>query len=131
MNKWSKRIKKYVNDDSSILVIGQAFGILIGLSNIFKTVFVISYSDNKIKRKNIIYRENFNDINDIGSVSIIMVDLDKVKELEMMPTYWTRFHPLVLIEGNEPIDRSKSAYLYKYGYRCIDQLGFSHVWKKI
>ena len=131
MHKFSKRIKKYINNDISVLVIGEAFGHLKELSDIFKTVFVISSLEDKVKEKNIVYRENFDNINDIGEVPVILVDLDKVKELEMMPTYWTRFKPLVLIEGNEPIDRSKSAYLYKYGYRCIDQLGFSHVWKKL
>jgi hypothetical protein len=131
MDKFSKRIKKYINDDSAVLVIGEAFGHLAELSKIFKTVFVILYLENKIKEKNIVYRENFDNINDIGKVSAILVDLSRIRDLESMPSYWTRFDPLVLIEGNEPIDRSRSSYLYKYGYRCIEQLGFSHVWKKI
>lgn len=131
MSKFAKRIQKYIIDDKSALVIGNAFGHLDDLSGIFKTIFVVSETEKKIRYRNVVYRESFDKINDIGEVSVILVDLDKVSWLEQMPTYWTRFSPIILIEGNELIDRTKSAYLYKYGYRCIDKLGFSHAWKKI
>ncbi len=131
MSKFSKKIKKYLNDDYSVLIIGQGFGYLEDLSNIFKTIFLVNGTTSPIKSRNIVYRENFDNITDIGMVSAIMVDLNNVKDLELMSTYWTQCSPAVLIEGNEPIDRSKSDYLYKYGYRCVEQLGFCHVWKKI
>jgi lipopolysaccharide export LptBFGC system permease protein LptF len=131
MSKFSKKIKKYLNDDHSVLVIGQGFGYLEDLSNIFKTVVVVNSIENQIKSKNIVYRKNFDNIADIGLVSAIIIDLNKTQDLELIPTYWTRFSPVILIEGNEPIDRLKSSYLYKFGYRCIEQLGVCHVWKKI
>jgi hypothetical protein len=131
MSKFSKKIKKYLDNNHSVLVIGQGFGHLEDLINIFKTIFIVDNTENRTKFKNVIYRENFDNITDIGPVSAIIVDLNKVQYLELMPTYWTKYKSIVLIEGNEPIDRSKSTYLYKYGYRCVEQLGFCHAWKKI
>jgi len=54
MSKFSKKIKKYLNDDYSVLIIGQGFGYLEDLSNIFKTVFVVNSIENQIKFKYII-----------------------------------------------------------------------------
>jgi peptide methionine sulfoxide reductase MsrA len=131
MSKLLKRIKKNISGNKSSLIIGNAFGRLEEISESFKTVFVVSNSSMEAKSKNIIYRENFDNITDIGEVSVILVDIDKLDQLELMSSYWTRYKPTVLIEGNEILTQLKNSYLYKYGYRCVDQIGYCHVWKNI
>lgn len=131
MNKFSKRILKVTDDKKSSLVIGHGFGFLSDIVETFDTVFIISPNTDKRKYRNVVYRENFNNLISIGAVSAVFVDLDKVDNFKMLLNYWTMFSPIIFVEGNEPIDRTKSSYLYKYGYRCIDKLGFCHLWKKI
>jgi len=130
MSKFAKKIKKYIGENKNVLVVGRAFGHLESLKDIFNTVFVVNNFEDRLKYKNFVYRENFDSIVDIGNVAVILVDIEQIKSLESMPTYWTKYKPIVLIEGNDPIDRTKSSYLYKYGYRCVEQLGFCHVWKR-
>jgi hypothetical protein len=131
MSKVLKRLRKHGIDNSSALVIGQAFGYLHELHNVFDTVFVISEIFDQPKFKNFIYRKDFENINDIGTISVILVDLESLDKLKLMSTYWPRYNPVILVEGNYPTDRPKFDYIYSWGYRCVDQLGFCHAWKKI
>jgi hypothetical protein len=131
MNKFQKRLKKLQKHNENALVVGQGFGHLNEILEIYKTVFVINEAHPEIKARNLIYRNNFDDISHMVELTVIIVDLDKVDHLDKLTQLWIRSKSSIVIEGNDPIDRSKSKSLYNTNWQCIDLCGFFHVWEKI
>ena len=131
MNKFEKRLTKIAGNTQNAVVIGQAFGELETVLNIFKTVFIFSLDATKVKAKNLVYRENFNDLNPLTDISAILIDLDQLQHLENISQIWNKNKCVVLIQGNDPIGREFSAALYRDNFRCTDQQGVYHVWKRL
>jgi len=129
MNKFQKRISKLSKNHETAVVIGHGFGYLDKITEIFKTVFVISEPAPVIKSKNLIYRENFDNLSQITEVSIILFDLSMVHRLEDTSPIWHRNKAVVVIEGNSPIDRTLSKSLYNSSYECTGLHGFFHTWE--
>ena len=130
MSKFSKRISKLVDVPVNCLVVGNGFGFLEEILEVFQTVFVISLERPAIKDRKLIYRENFDNLSDMSNIQVVFVDLSYVDKLEMLPILWTRNKCLVAIEGNDPIERVHSGPLYQHSFRCVDVLGFFHLWKQ-
>jgi len=130
MSKFTKRVKKIFDIHTSCLVIGQGFGYLEDILEVFETVFVISDKKPEIKHRKLVYRENCDNLSDLYGIQAMFFDLDQLDKLIYMPVVWTKNQPTVLIEGNDPIERTHSKPLYDYGFRCVELLGFFHIWKK-
>lgn len=130
MSKFSKRVKKLFDVHTSCLVIGQGFGFLSEILEIFDTVFVISDKKPEIKHKKLVYRESVDNLTDLYEIQAVFFDLDQLDKLIYMPVVWTKNRPIVIIEGNDPIQITESKPLYDNGFRCVELLGFFHLWKK-
>ena len=130
MSKFEKRLSKLGKRLDHAIVIGSGFGQLEELLQIFKTVFVIGGEKPTIKSKNLVYRENFENLYTVTNVNHIFYDLNKIDQLENLKDYWTKNKSLVLIEGNDPIEREFSKSLYASGWRCTSLQGTFHVWEE-
>lgn len=130
MDKFEKRLRKISNSCNNALVLGSAFGHLEKLLKIYSTVFVINELPT-IKAKNLIYRENFEYLNNIIQVSAVFFDLNNLQYLKDLSDCWQRNDSIVIIEGNEPIGREFSKPLYDSGWGCTSLQGVFHVWEKI
>jgi len=131
MSKFEKRLRKTTGATDNVLVVGRAFGYLEHLLSIYKTVFVVGENAPSVKAKNLVYRNNFDNLNNINDVGVIFFDLDSLKHLEDLKEFWSKHNASVLIEGNDPIERDFSKPLYDTGWGCTDLQGFYHVWKKL
>jgi hypothetical protein len=130
MNKFKKRLTKMVGNPQNAVVVGRGFGQLESILEIFKTVFIFSWDTPPLRAKNLVLRENFNDLNPLNEISAILIDLDQLHHLESVSPIWNKNKCTVLIEGNAPIGRELSKSLYRDHFRCIDQQGIYHVWKQ-
>jgi urate oxidase len=130
MDKFEKRLRKISNSYNNALVLGNSFGHLEKILTIYSTVFVINKLPT-IKAKNLVYRENFNHLDNIAQVSAVFFDLDNLEYLSNLKDCWQRNNAVVIIEGNEPIGREFSKPLYDSGWGCTSLQGFFHVWEKI
>jgi hypothetical protein len=130
MNKIQKRIRKLSRHSSNALVVGEAFGNLSILLEIFNTVFIISEKEPPIKARNLVYRENISNLNNITDVGAIFYDLSQIHQLESLQHFWSRNNSNIFIEGNEVIGREHSRSLYDSGWRATSQQGLFHVWEK-
>lgn len=130
MNKFQKRITKLSRNSTNALVVGEAFGNLPMLLEIYNTVFIISDSEPKIKARNLVYRENITNLNNITEVGSIFYDLSQISKLESLQHFWSRNDSTVFIEGNDVIGREYSRPLYDSGWRATSQQGMFHVWEK-
>lgn len=130
MNKFKKRLTKIIGRPQNAVVIGQGFGQLTDLLETFSTVFIFSWDQPILKAKNLVFRENFNDLNPLHDITAIFIDLDQMQHLENISKIWHKNKCTILIEGNTPIGRNLSGPLYRDHFRCIDQHGIYHVWKQ-
>lgn len=129
MNKFEKRISKFLKDSNNCLIIGSGFGHLEELLGLFKTVFVIDTQRPAIKAKNLVYRESIDNLASLTEFSIVFFDLNRVQLLDSMFDFLNSKRPVVCIEDNDPIGRDLSGTLYKVGYQCTNLQGFFHVWE--
>jgi len=129
MSKFIKRITKLVKTPETVLVIGKGFGMTKELTEVFDTVFVVDSVPPSFKARNLVYRQDFHDIGQIGNPTAIVVDLDRLHELNNAVSLWAKARPFILIEGNELVDREKTKLLWTHHYRPIEQLGLFHAWK--
>jgi hypothetical protein len=131
MTKFQKRLRKLHKHPENALVIGQGFGHLHEILEIYKTVFVINNHHPEIKARNLVFRNNFDDLNNLVELSVIIFDLNKVEHLEKLTQSWIRSKSTIVIEGDEPIDRSRSKPLYNTNWQCTNLFGFFHVWEQL
>lgn len=129
MNKFKKRISKLRKRPQNAVVFGTGFGNLSEIIQVFKTVFVFETRPT-IKSKNIVFRENFDDLKVLTAVDVIFVDRSLVDQLDKMTPIWTGNKSVaVAIEGDEIIGMDLSKSLFNSNYHCIGSQGFFHVWE--
>lgn len=132
MSKVVNRIRKHSKSKHlrNVVVLGRGMGFLDELTEHYASVFVFSVFDNDIKRRNIIFRESVKDNQLIPDVDLIVVDRDRLSELNVFSGLWTKYQPFVLIEGNttpgpEYVDR-----LIKSHYLPVEKYKTYQFWKK-
>jgi hypothetical protein len=131
MNKFIKRTVKILPDTKECLIIGTGMGHFQDILDLFQTVFVVDIGNPRIRHKKLIYRESFYTLSDLNHIKAVFVDRAEINRLSSLTHLWTKCYPLILIEGNDVIDRTQSGILYDRAYRCVDQRGYYHVWKRI
>lgn len=131
MNKFQKRLHKLSKNQVNAIVIGTAFGNLEKILEIYNTVFVIDKNFPTVKAKNLVYRENFDNLNTITEISAIFFDLNQLDQFAMVKEFWQRNNSKIIIEGDDPIGREFSKPLYDTGWGCTSKQGSFHVWEKL
>lgn len=131
MNKFQKRVQKVSRSSENAVIIGKGFGHLHEILEIFNTVFVLGGEKPEIKAKNLVYKESYQNLNNITLISTIFFDLDDITKLEDFKNFWQRNESVVIIEGDDPIGREFSKSLYDSGWACTSLQGFFHVWERI
>lgn len=131
MAKFAKRLRKLSGYTENALVVGKAFGNLDQLLEIYTNVFVVDDDPPAAKARNLIYKENFDDLNVLTQVGAIFIDLDKIDKLDILEDFWQRHKSTIFVEGNDCILRHLSKPLFKTGWQCTSLQGIYHVWEKI
>jgi len=131
MAKFAKRLRKLSGYTENALVVGKAFGNLDQLLEIYTNVFVVDEDPPSAKARNLIYKENFNDLNVLTQIGAIFIDLDKIDQLEILEDFWQRHKSTIFVEGNDCILRHLSKPLFKTGWQCTSLQGIYHVWEQI
>ena len=130
MSKFNKRIvKAHTNPLQNALVIGEGFGYLQSITELYQTVFLIDSKRPDLKTKNLVFKETYDDLHLLVDVSTIFIDLSKINDINLVSPVFTRWKSLVVIEGNTPIERDFSQSLYHHGWKCYNLSGFFHVWE--
>ncbi len=69
--------------------------------SMFQTVFILD-SSRQVKKKNVIYRENIESINEILDIDIIFIDSDGLNLLKKLQGVWRKSKSIIHIEGPLP-----------------------------
>ena len=124
-----KKLSKTKNDLINVLVIGKGIGGLEEIIEIFQSVFVIASTRPEIKARNLIYYENFNFISHLSGISFIIFDRNSLESLNKTIAVWSSCKPLIIIEGEDIVERPTADILYHFGYRPWERNKKYHIWK--
>jgi hypothetical protein len=130
MTKFSKRMKKANRKARNVLVVGTALGNLEDLLEAFNTVFVVNGTLPRIQKRNVVYRENFDNIHLVSDVDLIIIDFLHEKFIPELQQIWRRTQPIIIIEGPELISKECQKLLKSDHYAIREVAKNYHVWKK-
>lgn len=131
MNKFIKRISKSKKNIRNILVVGTAWDKLPNLCDVFASVFVISTGSHDLRRKNLIYKESFDQIETLPDIDAIVIDRDQGMHVSKLLPLLQRYQSVILVQGVELFAKTEYKFLKTYGYAVVEMFGDSHLWKKI
>ncbi len=131
MNKFQKRVQKISRPHENAVVVGDGFGYLPDILEIFNTVFILGGEKPELKAKNLVYKESYQNLNNITSVSAMFFNLKDIDKLDEFKSFWQRNDSVVIIEGDSPIEREFSKSLYATQWGCTSLQGFFHVWERL
>ena len=132
MSKFKKRITKSIKKPcNDCLVIGNAFGHLEEVLEMFNTVFVYKNTDKNLRVKNLVNITNIDVSYDKRHITAVFIDIDYISYFEHIIPLLTSAAPDLFVEGNEVVPKTETKDLYRQGYRAITQLGWCHHWSRI
>jgi hypothetical protein len=129
MTKFIKKITKGVKNVDSCIVIGQAFGNLNELTEIFKTVFILSNGVDSFRKKNVIYRIDFNDVKTLPHISAAFIDEDQLDNITKLDEILRKNKVVIYIGTSEPIPGGHGKFFNKRNYVLVEILKTYQVWK--
>jgi hypothetical protein len=127
--KFSKRLKKSNKQARNILVLGTALGNLEDLLDTFDTVFVVNELEPRIRKRNAVYRENFDNIHLLTDIDFIIVDFNQEKFIPELTQIWRRTAPTIIIQGPELISAECQKILKADHYAIREVAKGYYVWK--
>lgn len=131
MSKFTKRIKKTIKIEGNALIVGDAFGYLEDVLELFPSVFVVDNIKERIKARNIIYRDDLNDLNLLPEIGVVFLDLKYKTQLSSFENLIIKYRPIFVIEGNDFIAIEHTKKFFHHGYKGTNQSGLFHIWTKI
>jgi hypothetical protein len=129
MGKITKKVLNVGKFKRNALVVGSGFGYLGFLSDNLKTVFVIDNPSRELRKRNIIYKEDFTGISTLSEIDFVFIDHDQYGNLEKLHTLLTNNRTVIFVQGetNWPIAEYK--YLRSLGYSHIDTYKGMQEWR--
>lgn len=129
MPKFSRRIYKFLKNPRNVLVLGTGFGFLEEICDNFSSVFIISTLSEPYRKKNLIYRESFDNLEHLPDIDVIVMDKNQYIHLENLRPILNRYHPLIFVESNEIFEKNEYKLLKGFGFSVTEMFKGYHMWK--
>ena len=129
MTKFSKRMRKLDRRTRNVLVVGTGFAQLDDLLETFATVFVISNTASRLRKRNVVYREDFDNIHLLTDIDLIIIDLAQAHAIPELIQVWRRTNPTIVIQGPEVISTDFQKLLKVDHYAIVEVAKGYYVWK--
>jgi hypothetical protein len=129
MASFSKKIRKLNKFPKNALIIGKAFGQLEELSEIFDSLFVVGSDSNLLRKRNIIYREDFEFLTSLPDIDFIFVDKDYFEQLLRINQIWRKNRSYLVTEGEAPPDKHIYKFLAAETFAILDAHKHHIFWK--
>lgn len=120
MSKFAKRIKKLNKKARNLLVVGNAWGNMNDLLESYATIFHIDDQQRIVRAKNVVYRENFDNIHLLQDVDLAIIDLDHQNHLSELLPVFKRWSSLILLQGPEIISKENQQFLKSHNYQIVE-----------
>lgn len=99
MSKFEKRILKSSIQCRNALVVGSGIGYLPDLITHCTTVFIIDPTDKQLKKRNIVKREWFTDLQLLTDIDFIFIDTAHYTNIPLLKLVFDKYRPIILLEG--------------------------------
>lgn len=129
MSKFVKRIRKLNKASRNVLIVGQAWGNLQDVVESFSSIFLIDDQKRIIRAKNVIYRENFDNVSQLQDVDLILLDLDHENHINNILPILKRWTSILIIEGPGLISKENQNFLKTHRYEIVEVQKRHYVWK--
>lgn len=129
MSKFVKRIKKLNKAARNVLIVGQGWGNLQDVIDSYSSIFLIDDEKRLVRAKNLIYREDFNNLNQLQDVDLVLLDLDHENHINDVIILLKRWSSILLIEGPELISKENQKLLKSNRYEIVEVQKRYYVWK--
>lgn len=125
----SKRIRKILKKPKNAVVLGNAMDNVGSLCELFSTVFIINGQIENFRKKNIIYRENFEGLENISEIDFVFVDKSRIDDIYELRNLIKRQQPYVLTEDTSAIRKEHTKFFREYQYQVVDIAKRFYIWK--
>lgn len=129
MSKFVKRIKKLNKAARNVLIVGQGWGNLQDVIDSYSSIFLIDDENRLVRAKNVVYRENFDNLNQLQDVDLVLLDLDHENHINDFIILLQRWSSILLIEGPELISKENQKLLKSNRYEIVEVQKRYYVWK--
>jgi hypothetical protein len=129
MTKFIKKITKNVKDTQYCIVLGRGYGHFDELTEIFNTVFVLSNGVDEIRKKNVVYRNDFSDTNPLPYIGAVFVDEDQLDHLGKIDEIIRKHKLLIYVGTREFIPTHHAKFFSKRHYEVVEIFKDSQLWK--
>lgn len=120
MNKFTKRILNSGRSCRNALVIGSGLGYLIPLSESLKTVFVIDHPSRDLRKRNIVYKNDFSGVSTLSEIDFIFIDYNQYGNIEKLHNVLINNKSVIFIQGETSWPLKEYKYLRSLGYSHIE-----------
>lgn len=129
MSKLIKTLRKLKKKIGNCAVLGDAWNNLADLAESFDSVFVYPQKETSLRKRNIIYRENFDDPTLFSNINFVFIDQDLLDYVEKIKPVIVLFKPYILIGQYDYIEMKKSKYFSTLGYILTIRKSDCQIWQ--
>jgi hypothetical protein len=128
MSKFIKRLRKIKKHPENCILIGHGFGHLDEFCELFNNVFSLIVDDELPKKRNLIHRQNFDELSLIAGIDFIFVDFAYLGKIYAIENAITRFRCPIHINHGEFLDAGYSKFFGKVGYQITEINKSNQIW---
>jgi hypothetical protein len=127
MDKFSKRILSSSKNHRNCIVVGQGIGYLDNIVDSFQCVFIID-GNAKIRKRNVVYRESFDNIDKLVDIDFVFVDSRYFDNFKKLRPVWLAHRPIFFLEGSDLFGLENYKYFRSESYALTNKYKNMQKW---
>lgn len=120
MSKFEKRILKSSRHCRNCFIVGSGLGLIEDLIKHCNTLFVIYNDLPKIRNGKMIYRENFENIEQLYDIDFVFLDYDHHQHLSSMKNMLLKCRPIIFVGEEKAFPVETYKYLNGLGFVLVE-----------
>jgi hypothetical protein len=128
MSKFIKRIRKIKKYPENCVLVGDDFGYLDEFCDLFSNVFSLIVSEKQLKKRNLIYRQDFKELSVIPQIDFIFVDYNFLEHVAEIVNVIEKFRCSIYINHGQFLNEKFSKFFGKLGYEITDINDHYQIW---
>lgn len=129
MASLAKKLGKILRNNRNVAMIGPSKEMLTEMSLHFENVFVFTESEPEIKKKNIIYRRNFDDFNSLPDISLLYVGANNLEKVLNCHSLIMKSRNYVMLESSEELGKKFKRWFGGLAYELTEISKRWQMWK--
>jgi hypothetical protein len=128
MSKFCKRILSANKNQRNCLVVGSGLGYIDEILEHFNTVFLIFNETCRVRKSNIVRRENFELLDTLTDIDFVFVDEKYFSDFKKLRPVWLRCRPVFLLEGEDLFGLENYKYFRSENYALVEKYKNMQKW---